>query len=263
MPTPAFRDRRAAESFGVDAARYDRTRPRYPVALIERLAAPEVLDVGIGTGIVARQLRDAGSHVTGVEPDPRMAAFARDNGFDVEVGTFEQWDPAGRLFDAVVAGQTWHWVEPEGGAANAASALRPGGRLALFWNAGQPSHEAAAAFAEIYERLMPGSRLAAAYRSMVSAAQGYSMLVDKADEAIAATGAFLPPERWTAEWEQVYTRDEWLDQLPTQGLLTTLPADEIEALSSATGAAVDALGGSFPMRFTTLATIATKDAAPR
>nr|WP_221378823.1 class I SAM-dependent methyltransferase [Actinoplanes polyasparticus] len=168
MPTSeaeAFRDRRAAESFGVDAPRYDRTRPSYPGELIARLAAPRVLDVGIGTGIVARQLRATGSHVTGVEPDPRMAAFARDGGFEVEVATFEQWDPRGRTFDAVVAGQTWHWVDPVAGAAKAASVLRPGGRLALFWNAGQPSPAATAAFADIYERLLPGSRLAAAYRA--------------------------------------------------------------------------------------------------
>src|ERR1041384_5697668 len=128
MPTQPFRERRAAESFGVDAARYDRTRPRYPAELIDRLAAPEVLDVGIGTGIVARALRAAGAHVTGVEPDPRMAAFARDGGFEVEVPTFEQWEPEGRSFDVVVAGQTWHWVDPHAGAAKAASVLRPGGR---------------------------------------------------------------------------------------------------------------------------------------
>ena len=31
--------RQVAESFGEDAERYDRTRPRYPDALIERIAA--------------------------------------------------------------------------------------------------------------------------------------------------------------------------------------------------------------------------------
>src|SRR5689334_7216277 len=134
MPTQPFRERRVAESFGVDAARYDRTRPRYPIELIGRLAAPEILDVGTGTGIVARQLRDAGAHITGVEPDPRMAAFARAHGFQVEVVTFGQWEPRGRTFDVVVAGQTWHWVDPLAGATKAASVLRPGGRLALFWN---------------------------------------------------------------------------------------------------------------------------------
>jgi SAM-dependent methyltransferase len=259
MPTPrdAFRQRRIAESFGIDAARYDRTRPRYPTELIERIVAaapgPEVLDVGIGTGIVARQLREAGCRVAGVEPDPRMAAFARDSGFEVDVATFEAWESYGRAFDLVVAGQAWHWVDPVAGASRAASVLRPGGRLALFWNAAQPSPEAAAAFTAVFARLMPDSPLA-----RVPDARGYATFLDIADEAIRATGAFAAPEHWAFEWEQTYTRDEWLDQLPTQGLFTTLPPDELSALTDAIGAAVDALGGSFHMHFTTFATVATR-----
>jgi SAM-dependent methyltransferase len=131
-----------AESFGVDADRYDRARPGYPAAMVDRIVAvlpgPDVLDVGAGTGIVTRQFAAAGCRVLGVEPDARMAAFARRAGTEVEVSTFEAWDPGGRRFDAVVAGQAWHWVDPVAGAAAAAQVLRPGGRLAVFWNALQP-----------------------------------------------------------------------------------------------------------------------------
>jgi SAM-dependent methyltransferase len=131
-----------AESFGADAERYDRARPSYPAALVERIVAaspgPDVLDVGCGTGIAARQFQAAGCRVLGVDPDPRMADLARQRGFGVEVATFEAWDPAGRAFDAVIAGQAWHWVDPVAGAAKAAQVLRPGGRLAVFWNAFQP-----------------------------------------------------------------------------------------------------------------------------
>ena len=67
-----------------------------------------------------------------------MADLARRNGLEVEVAAFEAWDPAGRAFDAVIAGQARHWVDPVAGAAKAAQALRPGGRLAVFWNAFQP-----------------------------------------------------------------------------------------------------------------------------
>src|SRR3954454_15699244 len=121
-----------AASFGVDADRYDRARPRYPAPLIDRIVttAPgrDVLDVGVGTGIAARQLRDAGCTVLGVDVDARMAEVSRSRyGIEAEVAEFEQWDPAGRSFDAVVAGQTWHWVDPAAGAAKAAQVLRPGG----------------------------------------------------------------------------------------------------------------------------------------
>jgi hypothetical protein len=44
--------------------------------------------------------------VLGVEVDKRMAEFARREGFDVEVAAFEDWDAAGRTFDAIIAGMT-------------------------------------------------------------------------------------------------------------------------------------------------------------
>src|SRR5580698_9900018 len=109
-PAPAgeiHRNRQVAESFGADPERYDRTRPSYPDAMVARIVAAspgrDVLDVGCGTGTAARQFQAAGCTVLGVEPDERMAAFARRTGVTVEVATIEAWDPAGRIFDAVVA----------------------------------------------------------------------------------------------------------------------------------------------------------------
>src|SRR5918997_2475713 len=100
LPSEPHDARQVAESFGADPERYDRARPRYPEALVERVVAaspgPEVVDVGCGTGIAARQFRAAGCTVLGVEPDARMAEWARRGGLPVEVSTFEEWDPAGR-----------------------------------------------------------------------------------------------------------------------------------------------------------------------
>src|SRR3954452_16372868 len=105
--TDIHRQRQVAESFGADAERYDKARPRYPDAMIERIVeagpGPRFLDVGTGTGIAARQLRAAGCHVLGIEVDDRMAARARAHGLDVEVAKFEDWDTGGRRFDAIVA----------------------------------------------------------------------------------------------------------------------------------------------------------------
>jgi SAM-dependent methyltransferase len=155
----AHRARGCAESFGSDPERYDRARPRYPEAMVQAILAatpgPDVLDVGCGTGISARQFQAAGCNVLGVDVDERMAEFAQGRGLEVEVAAFEAWDPAGRTFDAVVAGQTWHWVDPVAGAAHAARALRTGGWLALFWNVFDPSPEVAAAFAAVYRQVMP------------------------------------------------------------------------------------------------------------
>ncbi len=99
---------------------------------------PGVLDVGCGTGIAARQFQAVGCRVLGVDPDARMVGLARRFGVKAEVAKFEDWDHAGQAFDAVIAGQAWHWVDPVAGAAKAAQVLRPVGRLAVFWNSFRP-----------------------------------------------------------------------------------------------------------------------------
>ena len=101
--------------------------PGYLERIVAASPGPEILDVGCGTGIAARQFEAAGCRVLGVDPDARMAAQARQRGIEVEVAKFEAWDPAGREFDAVIAGQAWHWVDPVTGAARAGQALRPAG----------------------------------------------------------------------------------------------------------------------------------------
>lgn len=90
-------DRRRAGSFGEDAEQYDRARPSYPAVLVDDLlseGAHDVLDVGCGTGKVARLFLARGCDVLGVEPDERMAAVARRHGVVVEIATFEEWDSA-------------------------------------------------------------------------------------------------------------------------------------------------------------------------
>jgi SAM-dependent methyltransferase len=222
--------------------------------MVDRIIAaspgPDVLDVGIGTGIEARQFQAAGCKVLGVDPDARMADFARRSGVEVEVATFEAWDPAGRKFDAVIAGQAWHWVDPVAGAAKAVQVLRPGGRLAVFWNVLQPPPDVAEAFSAVYDRVLPESLALLAYRSAMPALDGYSVLFTKAADGIRAAGAFGDPEQWQFDWEQSYTRDEWLDQLPTQGGHSQFPPAKLEEVLAGIGAAIDTMGGSFTMRYT-------------
>ncbi|MEU8383303.1 class I SAM-dependent methyltransferase [Streptosporangium sp. NPDC048865] len=257
------RHRQVAESFGVDAERYDRARPRYPDAMVDRIVAaspgPAVLDVGCGTGIEARQFQAAGCEVLGVEPDARMAGFARRTGVEVEVARFEDWDAAGRVFDAVVAGTAWHWVDPVAGAAKAVRVLRPGGRLAVFWHVFQLPPEVAEAFGEVYRRVVPDSPFA--FQGSGDALEGYQPLFAKAADGIREVGGFGDPEQWRFDWERSYTRDEWLDQLPTSGALTRLPPDRLAEVLEGAGAAVDALGGGFTMPYATVVVTAARAGA--
>jgi SAM-dependent methyltransferase len=260
VPEP-HRHRQTAESFGADAERYDRTRPPYPDALVARIVAaspgPEVLDVGCGTGIEARQFQAAGCAVLGVEPDARMVEFARRSGVQVEVATFEAWDPAGREFDAVIAGTAWHWVDPVAGAAKAARVLRPGGRLAPFHHVFQMPPEVMGALAEVYQRVVPDSPMDVR-RLTGPTLEAYQPLFATMADGIRAVGGFTEPEQWRFDWECTYTRDEWLDQLPTFGGLTQLTPDALATVLEAVGAAIDGMGGSFTMPYTTVAVTAAR-----
>ena len=258
--------RQVAESFGVDAERYDRARPRYPGALIRRVIAAspgtEFLDVGCGTGIGARQYRAAGCKVFGVEPDTRMAEVARRTGVEVEIGKFEDWDAGGRSFDAVVAGQAWHWVDPVRGAGKAAQVLRPHGLLALYWHVFDPPREVADAFDDILQRVAPDAPLQ--NRPADSSQPGnpaFELQQDnlkRAVEGIRAAGGFGEPEQWRFEWQRHYARDEWLDHLPTTGTLTQLAPAQLATVLNAVGTAIDSIGGNFTMHYVTLAAAATR-----
>ena len=257
--------RQIAESFGSDAERYDRARPRYPDPMVERIVAaspgPDVLDVGCGTGIEARQFQAAGCMVLGVEPDARMADFARRTGVEVEVATFETWESAGRAFNAVIAGTAWHWVDPVAGAAKAAQVLRPGGRLAPFHHVFQSPPEVMEALAKVYRRVVPDSPFNLSSQLTRSALDAYQPLFAKIADGIREVGGFSDPEQWRFDWEQSYTRDAWLDQMPTHGALTQLPPDKLAEVLEGVGAAIDAMGGSFTMHYATVAVTAARTSA--
>ncbi|MET7717345.1 class I SAM-dependent methyltransferase [Streptomyces sp. NPDC005407] len=268
MPTNSnsevHQQRQVAESFGADAERYDRARPRYPESMVERIVADSsgraVLDVGTGTGIAARQFQKAGCSVIGVEPDARLADLARQFGLEVDVATFEDWEPDGRLFDAIVAAQAWHWVDPVAGASKAAQILRPGGRLAAFWNVFQFPAEMADTIADVCQRVMPNAPFD--FRAMLTGAMdGYQAFFAKTSGGISEVSGFGEPEQWRFDWEWSYSRDAWLDQMPTLGAFTRLPADKMAEVLEGTGDVIDDLGGSFTMNYATVAVTAARTGA--
>jgi SAM-dependent methyltransferase len=255
-------DRTRAESFGSDAERYDRSRPTYPDALLDEVIGPapadlDVLDVGCGTGIMARLMTARGARVTGVEADARMAEVARRRGTSVEVARFEDWEPAGRTYDRVTAGQVWHWVDPVLGAAQAAAVLRPGGRVCLFWNIGQPQAEVKRALDEVYEQVAPDANAS-------SVILGYA--VDQGYEAERAglrdCSHLSDPQELRFPWARTYTRDEWLDQLPTHSDHAAMEPERLARVLAAAGQVIDGFGGSFVMEYSTLLLTSTRNPFP-
>ena len=181
-----------------------------------------------------------------------MAERARTYGLPVEVATFEAWDPAGRTFDLIVAGQAWHWIDHQVGPQKAAALLPSAGKLAVFWNRGTHDAEAQTLLNDVYRRYAP--TMAAGYAPSGNPQQTTGEDVS----AIVATGHFESPELRTYTWAQQYSRDEWLDQLGTHSDHLSLPPGQFQALAEAIAATIDQLGGAITVSFRTELILAAK-----
>ena len=136
-------ERERRDVFGEAVDQYAKARPGYPAAMIDDVleyADPvaEILEVGAGTGKATVDFAARGVALTCLEPDPRMAtrlaqecsAFPQ---VTIEVTRLENYARP-LAFDALIAAQSWHWVDPSRRWELAHEAVRTGGTLALFWN---------------------------------------------------------------------------------------------------------------------------------
>jgi SAM-dependent methyltransferase len=254
----SFRNQTRAQSFGAIAETYDRVRPGYPVELITELLSDQpatALDVGCGTGKVARLLAERGVAVLGVEVDERMAEVARGHAVDVEISGFEDWDDAGRRFDLITSGQTWHWLEPGAAARKAAAVLNPGGRLALFWNFVDFSPQVQKALDAAYAAFAATATVEAPGQKSVVRGGGPVTIAGHAAD-LDASGRFGPAEYRTFARRQDYDREQWLELIASHSDHSTLPSTELERLLAAVGGVIDDLGGRLPVTWTTYVILA-------
>jgi SAM-dependent methyltransferase len=129
-----------ARSFGSLADVYDRGRPSYPREAAAWSTAEEpltVLELGAGTGKLTEQLVALGHDVHATEPDAAMLALLKARLPDVRTSLTGAEDiPASdSSYDVVVVAQAFHWFDHDRALPEIARVLKPGGHLAVIWNA--------------------------------------------------------------------------------------------------------------------------------
>ena len=142
-PEPTFR----SGLFEGTAEDYDRYRLPYPDALIEHIREDlhadrtgRLVDLGAGTGQVARALRPFFADVIAVDPEPDMVEYGRarsereSDEIEWRLGRAEDVDfPPGTL-DVVASGNAFHRFDRHVVAKKAAAWLRPNGAILLMWS---------------------------------------------------------------------------------------------------------------------------------
>ena len=142
--------RRYGTVFDEVADEYDRTRPMYPDALVDRACevaglgyGDPVLEIGCGTGQLTRSLIARGLRVTAVEPGGNLIRLAGQNLAGTGSGSgsgsvelvnarFEDAALPSGYFRAAFSASALHWVDPAVGWRKIAGALAAGGTLALL-----------------------------------------------------------------------------------------------------------------------------------
>jgi SAM-dependent methyltransferase len=130
--------------FGKTSSDYGRYRAGFPERFFDRLFEDyyvrqhdHVLDLGTGTGTVARGLAARGCLVTGLDPSPQLieeakhADAAANLKIDYILARAEDTGLPSGSFEVVTAGQCWHWFDRARAASEAWSLLKSGGTLII------------------------------------------------------------------------------------------------------------------------------------
>jgi SAM-dependent methyltransferase len=147
---------------------YNKTRPRYPQQLINRVVKlaelpsnAKILEIGCGPGIATVPFAEFGFAMLGLEPSQQACQLARQNcatypSVEIRNQTLEEWELEADKFNAVLAATSFHWVSPEIRYQKTAAALKDKCALILLWNeVVLPQDEVYLVLHEVYQNQAP------------------------------------------------------------------------------------------------------------
>jgi SAM-dependent methyltransferase len=131
-------------NFGLTSNDYAKYRAGFPDAFFERVFAggfvkrgDSLVDLGTGTGTLARGFTLRGCRVIGIDQSEQMIEQAKElskqGGTDVEyrVATAEETGLPDSSVDVVTAGQCWHWFDRLKAALETRRILKPNGKIII------------------------------------------------------------------------------------------------------------------------------------
>jgi SAM-dependent methyltransferase len=219
-----------AVDFGRTSADYSRYRPGFPQLFYDKLrergllrAGLRVLDLGTGTGVIARSVAGMGCSVTGVDVSEEQLSAAREldrqRGVRVEYlcRPAENTDLPDGSFDLIIAGQCWHWFSRPRVAAECRRILVSGGALVIGHFDWLPlPGTVAGATEELILKHNPSCPLAG------------STGVYPDWFADVATAGFTRLESWTFDLSVPFSHESWRGRIrASAGVAASLPAEAV------------------------------------
>lgn len=118
-----------------------------------------ILDVGCGSGLIARQLMASGFDVTAIDGNPDAVTEAERNGITAILCDFLEFDP-GRKFDAILFARSFHHIHPLRKAMEKCKELVTAGGIVILdeFGADFMDEKSATWFYGVYSLLFAGGR---------------------------------------------------------------------------------------------------------
>jgi SAM-dependent methyltransferase len=257
-----------AAVFNEVATLYDEVRPGYPAAIVDAILAfaalhadGRILEIGCGTGQITLPFAERGYGIVALEPGDALAALAARKcrpypAVRVVPTSFEAWPLEAHAFDLVLAAQSFHWIAADEGYLKAASALRPGGAIALVWHF-DVSHDTPfwQATLPIYDRYLP--------TPADGSAPTLADQVARHRDALRSCDAFIDARELRHHWARTYAGDDYLKLLNTFSNHRSLPEPARSAFFEAVADVIGRTGGAVHRKYETVLLLArTRGEAP-